>query len=90
MGGGPAQAALADESAGNRAAIVAGGGVPLLVQLLSSGSKAVQEQAAWAVASLTGRSASNQAAVVAAGVVPPLVTLLRSSSQKSRSRQLEL
>jgi mannose/fructose-specific phosphotransferase system component IIA len=66
------------------ATIMAAGALPLLVELLSSGSDKGRQQAAWALANLALNNDIIASAFVAAGALPMLVELLSSGSEKGR------
>ena len=61
-------------------ALVAAGGIPPLLRLLSCGSEAVQQEALWALYHLAAAHVSGRSAIIAAGGVPALVQLLEPES----------
>ena len=67
---------LALHSADTQQAILTGGALPLLVEMLSAGTPAGQEEAAGAIMNLVTNAPHNQKPVADAGAVLPLVMLL--------------
>ena len=68
----------------NRTKIVELGALPLLVNLLQSGSDEAKENAAGALGSLA-RNSDNQTKIVEEGALPPLVNLLQSGSDEAKT-----
>ncbi|CAL1142550.1 unnamed protein product, partial [Cladocopium goreaui] len=67
----------------NEAAIVAAGGIPPLIALVTSGSDSAKENAVYALANLAWND-ENKAAIAAAGGIPPLVALITSGSDSAK------
>ena len=77
---------LANENDQNRVAIAAAGGIPALVALVTSSSKASKIQAASALGSLAFGNSQNKMAVAAAGGIPPLVAMVTNGSDSTKER----
>ena len=67
----------------NKAVIVAAGGIPPLVALVTSGRDAAKEHAVYALAHFSMND-QNKAAIAAAGGIPPLVALVTSGSDSAK------
>lgn len=67
---------LAIQNPANQRAVVAGGALAPLVEMLGAKESACQEQACFALWNLACQNPANQAAIEAAGAIPPLAKLL--------------
>ena len=63
---------------------IPGGGIPLLVALLTSGTAQAKGNAAAALCALARGSDANQDAVIDAGGIPPLAVLLTSGTDQAK------
>ena len=64
------------------------GSIPKLVDLLSSQSPQVSEQAVWALGNIAGDGPAARDLVISAGAIPPLLELAKSSVMISTLRNV--